>query len=49
MRYKDLPEAAGATGVGLDSPDLCLVRVPGTRRPLDGKFLAGQAPAQQFE
>lgn len=33
----------------LDVPDLCLILVPGTVRRLDGKFLAGQAPRQQFE
>lgn len=60
MRDKDLPEArqrvreraecgSCAAGAGLEVPDLCLVLVPGTGRPLDGKFLAGQAPRQQFE
>lgn len=61
VSYKDLPEAAGeagqsegccgsrAAGAGLDVPDLGLVLVPGTVRPLDGKFLAGQAPGKQLE
>lgn len=34
---------------GLRVPGLCLVLVPGTVGLLDGKFLAGQAPRQQFE
>lgn len=34
---------------GLEVPDLCLAPVPGTVRPLDGKFLAGKAPGKQFE
>lgn len=34
---------------GLGVPDLCWLPVPGTRRPVDAKFLAGLAPGQQFE
>lgn len=34
---------------GLGVPDLCLLPVPGTVGPLDGKFLADRAPGQQFE
>lgn len=34
---------------GPEVPDLCWVLVPGTGRPSDGKFLAGQAPGPQFE
>ena len=61
MCYTDLPEAAGegrlsegccgshAARVDLEAPDLCLVLVPGTVRPLGGKFLAGQAPGKQLE
>lgn len=59
VRGSDLPRAAVRADEGCgrelccragpEVPDLCLVLVPGTVRLLDGKFLAGQAPRQQFE
>lgn len=41
--------AGAALQAGPEVPDLCWVLVPGTSRPLDGKFLAGRAPGPQFE